>query len=75
MARGRPITQERLAKIEEAMAEGWPLREIMSTHKVCYHTLRQRYPDYRGITKTEQGQMGANARRLNSALRKQGLRV
>lgn len=75
MARGEPITRERLDKIEEAMAEGWPIREILSTHKVCYHTLRKYYPDYQGVTKTEQGRMGADARRLNTALRKQGLRV
>lgn len=44
--------------------------EMARTHGISYRTVQRHYPDYRGIGKTEQGQMGCAARKLTLALRK-----
>jgi hypothetical protein len=74
MTRGKPPSPERLALIRRCMEEGWPITETMATHKVDYYTIRKYFPEYPAVSRTELGQMGAAARRLNTQLRKQGIR-
>jgi len=57
------ISPERLALIQQCMAEGWPLIEITRTHGVSWETMRRHFPEYRGLDRTESAKLGAAARR------------
>lgn len=63
------ITPERLAVVQQCIADSWPLIQIYRTHKVTRTTVRRYFPDYRGMPKQEAASLGAAARRL--ALRNQ----
>jgi len=63
------ITEERLAVVQQCIADGWPLIQIYKTHRVTRATVLRYFPEYRGIPLQEAARLGAAARRL--ALRNQ----
>jgi len=71
--RGRPITPERLQIIQDCMADGWPIQEVIRTHGIGYHTIMRYVPTYPKVTKEEQGELGQMARQFNALMRKLGL--
>lgn len=66
----RGMSPERKALLDELVKDGWPMLEMARTYGISYKTVQRHYPDYRGISKTEQGKMGCAARKLTLALRK-----
>jgi hypothetical protein len=63
------LSAERLALLQQCMAEGWPLIQIYLTHRITRTTVQRHFPEYRGIPLQEAAALGAAARRL--ALRNQ----
>jgi hypothetical protein len=52
----------KLAAIEAAVADGWPLREIYRTHHTSARFVNKHFPGYRGITAQEAGALSMAAR-------------
>jgi hypothetical protein len=55
---GRKLSPERKQLLDNAVADGWPIRQIISTYGIGTSTIKKHYPDYRGMTDShESGKM------------------
>lgn len=46
--RGRKLSPERKALLATAVADGWPIRQIIATHGFGTRTVKKHHPEYRG---------------------------
>jgi hypothetical protein len=51
--RGRKLAPERKALLDAAVADGWPIRQIIATHGIGTATVKKHYPEYRGQAREE----------------------
>lgn len=51
--RGRKLSPERKALLDAAVADGWPIRQIIATHGIGTATVKKHYPEYRGQTRKD----------------------
>lgn len=62
---GRKLSPERKVLLDEAVADGWPIRQIIATYGIGTSTVKKHYPDYKGITQREALELSWASRRLN----------
>lgn len=67
------MTPERIALLTYCVEDGWPVTEIIATHRISHDTIRKFYPDYRGMPGEDRDAIAALARKLNPMLRKMGI--
>lgn len=68
----KPITPERLEQLSQAVEDGWPIKQIVTTYNTSWGTLRKYFPDYRGLDLKHASSLGIHARRMNKQIRKAG---
>jgi transposase len=62
---GRSLTAERRAILERCVLDGWPIRQIIETYGFGTRTVKKHYPEYRGITAQESGNLSMATQRVN----------
>lgn len=62
---GRKLTPERKALLAAAIADGWPIRQIIATYGIGTSTVKKHYPDYRGMSREDSIALSHGTRRLN----------
>lgn len=51
--RGLKLSPERKALLAAAVADGWPIRQIIATYGIGTATVKKHYPDYHGLPQNE----------------------
>lgn len=62
---GRKLSPERKALLDAAVADGWPIRQIIATYGIGTSTVKKHYPDYKGMPLAESIVLSHASRRLN----------
>jgi hypothetical protein len=62
---GRKLTLERKALLDAAVADGWPIRQIIATYGIGTSTVKKHYPDYTGMSQKDSIVLSLGTRRLN----------
>jgi DNA invertase Pin-like site-specific DNA recombinase len=62
---GRQMSTERKALLDAAVADGWPIRQIIATYGIGTSTVKRYYPDYRGMPLADCIVLSHASRRLN----------
>lgn len=65
MERGRKLSPERKALLDSAVADGWPIRQIIATHGIGTATVKKHYPGYRGMSDVDSGNLAMATRKFN----------
>lgn len=64
---------DRKALLDQCVADGWPVTEIMATHGIAQQTINKYYPDYKGMDWDMRNEITGLKRKLYGMLRKRGL--
>jgi FixJ family two-component response regulator len=72
VTRGRKLSPERKALLDAAVADGWPIRQIIKTYGIGTATVKNHYPDYAGMSQVEAGKLGMSIRWADQKMKKHG---
>jgi transposase len=64
----RELSPERKALLDAAVADGWPIRQIIATYGIGTHTVKRYYPGYAGMSAVESGRLAMAIRHTNRKL-------
>lgn len=63
---GRRLSSERKAALDAAIADGWPIRQIIATYGIGTATVKKHYPDYHGLPQSEAIVLSLAERRIDT---------
>lgn len=67
---GRYLSEERKALLDAAVADGWPIRQIIATYGIGTSVVKRYYPNYKGISLEEAHVLSCLSRQVNQNHRK-----
>lgn len=65
---GCRLSAERKALLDAAIADGWPIRQIITTYGIGTRTVKKHHPEYHGMSQVEAGRLGMSIRRTAAKL-------
>lgn len=68
--RGRKLAPERKQWLDNAVADGWPITQIIETYGIGFATIKKHYPDYKGMDCREAGRLSQLGQQTDRVLRK-----